>query len=443
MSTITYDSTSILSANYVTRRVMHESSADRQLDTIKLTRKDGEIIVDDSLAPKIITVEGILVGSSLSDLETKIDSLKELVARKDKNLDISFAGGTRRYVCRMTKVNFDRDHFNITHVPYTINFFVATGVGKDTGETTAKNTSGIVIETTDAVVAFAGSYQPKPRHKITITTRGNSDVARMMNVDTGDYIDVSLDGFNGGDYIEIDEENQTVKKNGTTNLDFSGKFPSVVIGNNNMRLVIYGSGSTEDQHQYDDAGGSSVFYDTGTIMPTVAQLIVPSQSGRIGSLELAVSKNGSPTGKMQWHFCYDDNGKPGARVSNEEFEIAVASVPASPSGFVAIPLASGSVFLKAGVKYWLQVNPGVMTGTNASNYYRWAYSANPLNYVSGKAMEKKTMSTGTWADGVSAPASTDGLSAGAFDMTFRVFRGDGASPSFSVIWQTYYTKKYL
>lgn len=445
---IQYDSTSILSATYVTRRVQHESSADRQLDTMKLTRKDGEIIIDDSLAPKIITVEGVLVGTSLSDLEDKIDTLKELVARKDKNLDITFGSGTRRYVCRMTKVTFDRDHFNIKYVPYVITFFVATGLGKDISETTAKNTSGIVVETTDAVEAFTGSYQPKPRHKITITTRGNADVIRMMNVDTGEYMDVELNGFTGGDYLEIDEENQTVKKNGTTNLDFSGKFPSVIIGNNNMRLVVYGSGYVEDQFQYSNDGGSqSVHYDNGTIFPLIAQSVVMSQSGEIGKIAAYVQKTGSPTGKMQWHFRKDANGVPDmsatGRVGNAEFDIAAANVPSSDVGFTEIVKASGSTFLTAGVRYWLVLNVGTMTGTSVANFYAWRYNNIPTNYLPGKVVEKKTSSTGTWADGVADPVQTDGLVAGQFDMTFRIYRGDGAAPSFSVVWQTYYTKKYL
>lgn len=440
---ITYDGTSIATANIVTRRAMHESSADRLLDTMRLTRRDGEIIVDDSLAPKTIVVEGVLVGSSLSDLETKIDSLKELCARKDKNLDISFAGGTRRYVCRMTKITFDRDFFNIIHVPYTIQFFVATGLGKDSSETTAKDTSGITATETNSAITFVGSYQPKPRHKITLTTRGNADVARISNQDTGDYIDVVLDGFSNGDYLEVDEENQTVKKNGTTNLNWVGKFPSVIIGANNLRLTILGSGYTVDQQQTSATGGlRSVIWDnTGSRSPVEWQSFIPSISGKVKKLSFYMSKDGSPGGNVLFAIHADNNGVPGAQIGTS-WQEATSSLGAA--AWLDMVNASTLPFLVAGTRYWIR-NFSItgISGDDVSNFIGWHYDNLSTNYLNGKAIVQKTASVLPYLDGVGNAQAATGIDAGQFDFMFKEYVGDGGAASHTVVWQIYYTKKYL
>jgi len=447
MITITYDSTTILDSNYITRIVGHESSPDREINAVKLARQDGEVIINDSFNPKRIVVEGILVGSSMENLETRIDTLKELFSRKDKNLDIEFAGGTRRYVCRMASCQIRRDHYNIIHVPYKVTFFIASGIGTDTAETTALEDTGIVTDDTDNEVTFLGSYQPKPRHKITINTLGNADVVRITNEDTDEYMEVDLDGFSGSDYLEIDEEEQTVTKNGTTNLEFRGKFPSVVIGANNLNLTVYGASYTLDQEQTSVSGGyRSVFYDAGSgVFPTQGQSIVMDQSGRIGKLSMYIGKDGSPTGSMNFHFRYDDNGKPMAgaagRVGDAEFTIQVADVPAT-SAFTDIVRTSGETFLIAGQRYWLMINPGTITSSDNSNFFDWYVTTTPTNYLLGKVMANKA-SGEPFYDGYAAPDLPDGVENGQDDTAFKIYSGDGAAISYNLDWEIYYTKKYL
>ena len=255
---IKYDNTELQGATYTPRFVKHESAPDRIVNSLKLARQDGEVIIDDTMGVKYIDIQGILIGSSQSDLETKIDAFKELIARKDKNLDIDWAGGTRRYVCRSISHSIDRDHYNISYVPYTIRFLVPTGYGQDTAETTALNKSAITATTDSETITFAGSVTPKLRHKVIVDVRGNADVIRIENTVSGDYIEVDIDGFVTTDYLEIDEVAQTVKKNGSTNLSYRGKFPSVTPGSNTLLMTIYGSGSVLDQYQLSGEDGPNI-----------------------------------------------------------------------------------------------------------------------------------------------------------------------------------------
>ena len=434
---VTYDSVELVAATYIPRYIQHETAPERKINSIKLARQDGEMIIDDNFGVKFIDVMGVLTGTSQANLEANIDSFKELISRKDKNLDISFANGTRRYVCRSISHEFNRDHFHLLHIPYKIRFLVAKGYGTDTSETTALNISNIVASPENRTITFAGSYNPKPRHKITLTTRGNADVIRIEHITTGNYIDVDLDGFLNGDCLEIDEENQTVKKNGTTNLNYRGKFPSVIIGDNSMRMTIYGSDSTQDQVVLTDDGAMAVFYDDGTFTPYQGQSFVPSQSGRVHKITLQLVKEGTPGGDVEIDVRKDNNNKPGASFGGGVFRIAAANVGARTDK--DLDLAAGaSPFLVAGRRYWLYLNAIALTGTDLNNYIGWFYEDTPSTYLLGKAMYWKDNDK-IWIDGIAGHPVENAQR----DMRFKVYMGDGAAASYNIVWQCYYTKKYL
>ena len=442
---IQYDSTELLNATYVPRFVKHESAPNRLLSLLKLARQDGSVIVDDTFDDKYIDIQGYLTASSAANLEAAIDSFKELISRKDKNLDIAFASGTRRYVCRSVSHEFDRDHFHLLYVPYTIRFFVVGMVGKDTSETTALNLTGqTAASISSGSITYGGTYQPKLRHKITITTRGNADTARITNA-AGDYIEVDLDGIVNGDYIEIDEENQTVKKNGSVALNWRGKFPSVSIGAATLTLTIGGSSYTLDQYQTNNHGGSrSVIYDnTGGRDPIEFQSFVPTKSGRRNKLSLFLSRGGTPGGNVLFQIHEDNNGVPGAAIGGN-WQPAVSGLDNGSGSWFDLTSISGSApFLVAGRKYWIR-NFSItgMSGTDASNFMGWHYTDQPTQYANGKAMAQKN-NADTLYDGVGDSQQADAVQNGSFDFMFQEFVGDGNSPSWTLTWQIYYTKKYL
>ncbi|MFA5462449.1 MAG: hypothetical protein WC274_10285, partial [Sulfurimonas sp.] len=97
-NSIKFDSTELLNTTYIPRYVKHESSTDRELGIMNLARDNGSVLVNDRRGTKTITLKGILTGATESALETAIDNFKELFSRQQKNLDISWAGSTRRYI---------------------------------------------------------------------------------------------------------------------------------------------------------------------------------------------------------------------------------------------------------------------------------------------------------------------------------------------------------
>src|SRR5687768_8699436 len=132
MASIQFDGTEILTTAYIPQFVKHESVADHLLNSLPLGREDGSIIVSSRYGQKIIRIQGTLKAATQAALDDAIDAFKELFSRPEKNLDISWSSGTRRYVASCLRHEFDRDHYHTNAVPWSAEFVVATGVGVDT-----------------------------------------------------------------------------------------------------------------------------------------------------------------------------------------------------------------------------------------------------------------------------------------------------------------------
>jgi hypothetical protein len=439
---ITYDGTNILNNIQITRLVQHESVANYDIDSFNASRLDGTIYIDEFLREKQILIEGVINGTTQANLEANIDTFNELMNRKNKNLDISYAGGTRRYVCVPQSTTYNRDHFNLNFVPFKVIMLVPAGVGTDTSVTTLTAKTLTAVTTTDALT-FLGSAGAKPIFKLLVNTVGNGDVVKIENTDNGDYIEVELKGFSATNYAEVDCENLTVLKNGTTPLIWNGKFPRINSGVNNIKYTVIGSGSTLDQKQ-ESGGRISSIYVSGGYTPQTFQSFIPSISGSIGKLSFnwgisAPSAGTEPTGKITYIVYDDDNGKPGNVVgSSLQYNLSDFSVS---GGWKDIDLQQ-KTFVTKNKKYWITAEIYNLVGSDATHYVYFNYSNDASSYLYGKAIARK-VSTDSFSDGVADSPESGYIKLGQFDLGFKVYMGYGASPTFNITAQAKYTKKYL
>jgi len=449
---VTYDSVNILSGDFNLRRTTHDNSVDTTHQTLVPTRQDGEVIISSNFGTKYIDLYGHIVGDSQSDLEINIDEFKGTVSRRGKNLDISYAGGTRRYVCQPISCTIDRDFYHLTYAPFHVRFLVPLGYGTDTSATTFIDLENIT-DSSDSVstVITLATYPPKGIHKVTLQTVGNADFIQLENVTSGDYIEVDLEDFADTDYLEIDDENFTVKKNGTTDLEWRGKIPSIPLeySSNNIRLQfqlrIYGNGSTLDQQNTDNDDEGRMYDDGGIVDALGAQSFICGRSGHVEKLTLFIGKTGTPTGSMAWYIAEDDNNKPGAQITSTEFEIATAAVP-STAAFKDVDLnAATAPYLHKDRKYWIVYTNSFAGSTDAANYFEWGYSEDPTSYVDGKAMARQSGNPlyNTWKDGIGDSREADGVIDGQYDYDFKVYMGDNSAPSWDIDWTLIATKSYI
>lgn len=406
MASIKFDSTEILDSTHIPRFVKHDSIPDRVFNALSLARDDGEVYISDRYDKKVITLQGTLIGTSQDDLDGKIDTFKELFSRPEKNLDISYNSSTRRYVATCTKHDFDRDHYHTSAVPWTAEFTVATGEGKDTGTTTAASNVTVTFtppsssSTGLTSVTFGGSKGPRPLVALAFP---NFDTFirgfEYKNTDTGERLVVTYPGGWGNSRtVTIDCDAKTVTGDVvdgiTKTLNFFGMFPKFKVGTNNIQITC---GGIVNQKSADNALTDLSTTTQGmsdTTREYAQSFMVPYSDQTFQGVQLAIKKTGTP-GTITWRYETDNSGAPsGTLVSSDATgTIAAADVTTSMS-YIRDYANSGAPFtLAANTVYWLVVKAAATL--DASN--KWEFGC-PTSATYARGYAKLSTDTGsTWA----------------------------------------------
>lgn len=239
---ISYGGVSIQTSSVVVREVEHESIDSKTLDIESLALRDGGKLLGVTFKPRRIRIRGEISGTTQADLETNIDTLKQTLNESGKNLDISYAGGTRRYIADMAGVTMVRRHFHITFAEFEAEFIVASSpFGRPLDTSTAEYPTLTSVSTYAAAFTATGTYKPNPKIIITFTEASDAVTrVRVRNVTTGDSITVDNNsGYANNDQIIIDTDQYTVTLNGVA-WDYSGIFPQFVRGGNDLRISFSG-----------------------------------------------------------------------------------------------------------------------------------------------------------------------------------------------------------
>ena len=448
MWSIKYDSTELCNSTYNVSRVLDDTTAPRELNVSETEGIDGAIIINDRWGSKTIRIKGILIGTSPSDLQTKIDTLNELFARTAKNLDILPTGGsTRRYVARLIgSVEYDRDYFNDDYTPFTAVFFVKDGVGKDTSETTAYSELNTTVERQPASgsddMSLVGSADPKPSIELTLDTIGKLDLITFVNDDDAKEMSIEIDtSFTAGDKIIIDTDLKTVKRETAgvqTDIASSGEIPDFSLGTNEFHFDFQGATLVLDQEQVDWANNGIIAGTTGGgTHYCQAQSFVPSKSGYLSQIKVYAGKTGTP-GSLQVRVFTDNGGRPDTNLVSGATGWSEDESSFGAGGVITLTDSAPEYYLRAGVKYWL-----VFTTTdNVGNYY--------FIYGSGSATED-WYNAGEWLKyegSVTPPTDPSDWAispsdAQPGDVYFQTYQGQGGAVDWQVDLEIKYTKRYL
>jgi len=432
-TTITFDSVSLQDANYTVRSARHDSSSERELDMLSIARDDGSILVAEKYTAKTILVTGIIKSATQAGLETQIDTLKELVSRREKNLDISYAGGTRRYVAYARNIRVERDHYHINYAPYEIEFVAPKGVGVDINTTASVNAQS-ADPTYTGTASFVGSARPKP--VITLTFGANWVDAwgiSFENTDTNEIMVVNRQTavFASAKVLEIDCENKTVKyDSSTSNLNFYRVFPSFEIGSNNIQIK---GGDIIDQQFLADATDVGFNYrTTSSTEPEIAQsFFVTNSDDTYQGISLRLGGGGG-AGVLNAVIETDSGNAPsGVAVTNASFQINKAAIAAgNPTVFYLIN-STNKFSLTANTRYWLVV---AKPNSAASIYVAYA------GIIGGDAL----YTTPDYPRGNAAIYSAGWVDYPNIDMFFKLhYGGKVDSPAGTLTLDVDYVKKYL
>lgn len=405
MASVKFDSTEILDTTHIPQFVKHESAPNRNLISVSVARDDGDIVIAERYGSKVISLKGFLRASTQADLDDAIDTFKELFSRPEKNLDISWSSGTRRYVVTCTKHEFDRDHYHTNGVPWTAEFTVATGVGTDTAATTPISASS--ISTADdggwnfvyeSSFTMSGSKPAAPVITLAVTSADSNMLGiEFKNLDTGERILVTDNSDWSSATLVIDCANKRVLFNDEEH-NFFGLFPTFKIGTNNFRITTGGIINQESS----DTGvsASEPFAQFSSSNTRFAQsFIVPYTDDTFGAFLLGLSRasvGGTPAGNFFGEIFADDGtGLPDVGGSTiASFTITPSDIPVYTT-FEYVPAWSGAFTLNANTRYWLVVGSQSSSGTE---YYLLAVPVGDT-YPRGTSLDSTDAGSNWSADG--------------------------------------------
>lgn len=223
---IIFDGVSLQTANILTQSIDHYSIGTKTLNAQPLAHGNKSVIPFIDYQSKNIVISGIIIDNTIAAVDSRLDTFRGLFNGQDKNLDIDYGTGARRYIATAADIKITRPG-GLLWATFEISFFCIHPFGFDTAVTTLINDVAITAVTYAPTCTFAGSA-PIQRPIITLTygaLTGNTgtQIVVISNNATGQNISISRT-WASNDVIVIDTFNRSVKVNGF-DINFSGAFP--------------------------------------------------------------------------------------------------------------------------------------------------------------------------------------------------------------------------
>jgi hypothetical protein len=238
----TFSRTTKLGIN--TNVIQHTNLPDKVAELLAKADANQSVIASVNYPSKKVSIAGTIHGSTQADLDDRIDTFKGYFIGKDKNLDITYGSGTRRYCATVNTLSVQRQD-KALFASFAIEFICSQPFGLDTSTTSLINSQNYTAASLTSTPTIGGNapYQ-LPVFTITIDAlTGAGDFVKISNDNNNQYIMVYGLGLTAGAVIEIDCYNRTVKVNGTK-VNYFGTFLELAPG---ASSITYTDGFTTRQ----------------------------------------------------------------------------------------------------------------------------------------------------------------------------------------------------
>jgi hypothetical protein len=368
--------------NITVAGINYDDGTELRLNTLPVARRPGAKVISAVYQARPIKLSGTITGTSLDDVQNKLDTFKYNTSGTQLNLDINDGIVNRRFIVSSSGPWLvPREAFSVTLAHWEITFEADDppfGLEAVQGAATANvvnalTLSGMNSSNYTGTLSFSGSALPDVKTTVTIATSGSLNAFDIVDVVGGRTLTVS-GNWQNNDIVVADSTNFRVTQNNVP-LDFVGQFPQWQAGSNNQ----YGfnfyttSGETLDQFQLQSAGSYAVLLGTNRY----AQSFVPG-GGNITRLGLVLASVG--TGQNVQLTIQTDSGgaSSGTILANSTQTISSANMQ-TIANWINVAL-SPNVTVSAGTTYWIVLTP---TSNDQKNYVLVYYNT-PNNYASGK-----------------------------------------------------------
>lgn len=231
---ISFDSNNLESAYLIINKLNKSDAPSREVQSEVLSFQNGFNIVSNFWRSRSIIIGGMINHTSAANLASQLDTLKQNLSGVNKNLDVDYGSGTRRYKGTLTRLEAPEEFYNITHLPYTAEFLCQPFGYATSNQTLTSN--NITTSPKSETLSVIGTYKPQPIITITFDSENGASACAFTNTTTGDTITITQN-FNASDILVINTETHKVTLNGTQ-VDFSGPIPSFALGSNSLSISV-------------------------------------------------------------------------------------------------------------------------------------------------------------------------------------------------------------
>jgi predicted phage tail component-like protein len=243
MPTVTFNGFSLSDDNFITERVFHRSMAQRAIRKSRLNRREGIKILGTEYTEKQIEIEGNLIASSSTELQSLLDNMKKALSSQEASLVID----DRTYTATLESLGVPDEHYNLSKAPYSAVFVCSDPFAVvDTVSANINVPSGQF--TISGMVLISGTFFARPTFTYTPPNNtGNTLIRRvdLYHVQTGQTVTASgfgsgaLGGLRYQNALVVDLDSFTVTEGGTV-VDSTGGYQKFEPGTNNFTFTASG-----------------------------------------------------------------------------------------------------------------------------------------------------------------------------------------------------------
>lgn len=234
IGSISFDGNDLQTANILTQDIDHNGGPSKSMTSYPLAHANASIIPFISYPYKTVNITGEIIGSSITDLDNRLDVFKAYFNNQNTNLDIGWNGGTRRYIATADEPQISRPG-GLFYANFSIAFTCTQPFGQDISATTALTATSRTASSYSDAFTFTGSAPWQlPIATITLTSQTATGAQNIVfgSAVTGQAITVRRTWVNG-DVLVVNSRAKIVTVNGIA-VDYSGAFPMFAPGSQAM-----------------------------------------------------------------------------------------------------------------------------------------------------------------------------------------------------------------
>lgn len=228
---LSFNGNLLQTSNIITNVINHTDQPEQVTGLLPVANANRSAITNIDYPSRTISISGVIKGSSQADLDTRIDLFKAYFNGKNKNLDIKYRNGTRRYIATKNALSIERKGA-LSFAPFKVQFVCTEPFGIETGAVELFEEEGITTNTFTAAPTVGGTAPFQlPVFTITINTlTGTGDYVQISNNENNQAMLITGKGLENGDVLVIDSDQRRVTLNGVA-IDYDGVFFELEPGN--------------------------------------------------------------------------------------------------------------------------------------------------------------------------------------------------------------------